>query len=288
MYKNSGILAMAATAFLWSIAGLFIKMIDWHPFTIAGLRSIIASSIIFFYLKQPHLHFSFAQVAAAVANAATMLLFVAANKTTTAANAIILQYVSPVLTVFIGAILLKERARTEHLIALPVVAAGMLIMFFDELGGGRLLGNILAILSGLTFSFYFVFMRMQKDSSPLESILLSHWLTAGICILVSVFLPLPQITLKSLSALAILGTVQIGISAILFAFAIKHISAVQASLISVIEPVFNPVWVFLALGETPGLHAVIGGVIIILVVTVVSVISASRQSVKVVADSRET
>jgi len=275
--KNTGIVAMAATAFLWSIAGLFIKVIDWHPLSIAGLRSLIASVVIFLYLKHPSIHFSFAQVAAAVANAATMLLFVSANKYTTAANAIILQYFAPVLTVFIGTILLKEHARTEHFVALPLVVAGMFIMFFDKLSGGRLFGNILAVMSAVTFSFYFVFMRMQKDGSPLESNLLSHWFTAGICILASFFLPIPQITLKSLLAIALLGIVQIGISAILFSIAIKRISAVQASLISVIEPVFNPVWVFLALGETPGLNSVFGGGIIILAVTIASVISAGRK-----------
>ncbi len=274
--KSAGILAMAATAFLWSIAGLFIKVIDWNPIAIAGSRSLIASILIFIYLKHPKIHFSFPQIAAAIANAATMLLFVSANKTTTAANAIILQYFAPVSTVFIGAILLKERARVEHVVALPLVAAGMIFMFFDELGGGKLLGNVLAFMSAITFSFYFVFMRMQKDGSPLESILLSHWLTAGICIAISFFLPLPQVTAKSLAAIAVLGVVQIGLSAILFSIAIKRVSAVQANLIAVIEPVFNPVWVFFAIGETPGTNALIGGGIIILVVTVASLISARR------------
>ncbi len=274
--KSVGILAMAATAFLWSIAGLFIKVIDWNPIAIAGSRSLIASILIFIYLKHPKIHLSFPQIAAAIANAATMLLFVSANKTTTAANAIILQYFAPVSTVFIGAILLKERARLEHVVALPLVAAGMIFMFFDELGGGKLLGNVLAFISAITFSFYFVFMRMQKDGSPLESVLLSHWLTAGTCIALSFFLPLPQVTAKSLAAIAVLGVVQIGLSAILFSIAIKRVSAVQANLIAVIEPVFNPLWVFFAIGETPGTNALIGGGIIILVVTVASIISARR------------
>ncbi len=275
--KSVGILAMAATAFLWSIAGLFIKVIDWNPIAIAGLRSLIASIVVFTYLKHPKIDLSFPQIAAAVANAATMLLFVSANKTTTAANAIILQYFAPVLTVFIGAILLKERAHVEHIVALPLVAAGMILMFFDELGGGKLVGNVLAIMSAITFSFYFVFMRMQKDGSPLESILLSHWLTAGICIALSIFLPLPHVTLKSLAAIAVLGIVQIGLSAILFCIAIKRVSAVQASLIAVIEPVFNPVWVFFAIGEAPGTNALIGGGITIFAVTMASVISARRK-----------
>ena len=277
MNKNVGILAMAATAFLWSIAGLFIKVIDWNPIAIAGMRSFIASIVILIYLKRPRIHFSFPQIAAAIANAATMLLFVSANKTTTAANAIILQYIAPVSTAFIGAFLLKERTRIEHYAAIPLVVAGMIVMFFDELGGGKLFGNVLAIMSAVTFSFYFVFMRMQKDGSPIESILLSHWLTAGICIVISLFLPVPHVTLKSLVAIAVLGVVQIGISSILFSIAIKRISAVSAILIAVIEPVFNPVWVFFAIGEAPGTNALTGGAIIVLAVTIASIITAHRR-----------
>ena len=275
--KSVGILAMAATAILWSIAGLFIKIIDWNPFAIAGIRSLIASIIIFLYLKHPRIHLSFPQIAASIANAATMLLFVSANKTTTAANAILLQYCAPVLTVFISAIFLKERTRVEHFAAFPLVVAGMIFMFFDELSEGKLFGNVLAIMSAITFSFYFVFMRMQKDGSPLESILMSHWLTAGICIIISLFLPVPHVTLKSLVAITVLGVVQIGLSAILFSIAIKRVSAVQANLIAVIEPVFNPIWVFFAIGEAPGIHALIGGGIIVLAVTIASIITARRR-----------
>jgi drug/metabolite transporter (DMT)-like permease len=275
--KSVGILAMVATAFLWSIAGLFIKVIDWNPIAIAGLRSFIASIVIFVYLKHPEFNFSFPQIAAAIAHAVTMLLFVAANKTTTAANAILLQYTAPVLTAFIGAFLLKERPRVEHFAALPLAAAGMIIMFFNELGGGNLFGNVLALMSAVTLSFYFAFMRMQKDGSPLESILLSHWLTAIICIVISLFLPFPQVTLKSLAAIAVLGIVQLGLSAILFSFAIKRVSAISANLIAVIEPVFNPVWVFIAIGEAPGVNALIGGGITVLAVTIASVISARNR-----------
>ena len=275
--KSVGILAMAATAFLWSIAGLFIKIIDWNPIAIAGMRSLIASIVIFGYLKHPEIHFSFPQTAAAIANAGTMLLFVSANKTTTAANAIVLHYLAPVLTVFIGAALLKERTRVEHFVALPLVMAGMVFIFLDKLSGGELLGNVLAVMSAVAFSFYFVFMRMQKDGSPLESILLSHWLTAGICIIISFFLPVPHITSKSLVAIAVLGIVQIGLSAILFSIAIIRVSAVQANLIAVIEPVFNPVWVFFAIGEAPGTPTLIGGGIIVLAVTIASIISARRR-----------
>ncbi len=274
--KGVGILAMAATAFLWSVAGLFIKVIDWNPFAIAGIRSLIASIVIFLYLRHPRFNLSFPQIAASIANAATMILFVSANKTTTAANAILLQYCAPVLTVFISAILLRERTYMEHFVALPLVAAGMICMFFDELGGGKLLGNVLAIMSAVTFSFSFVFLRMQKDGSPLESILMSHWLTAGICIIISLFLPAPHITLESVVAIMVLGVFQIGLSAVLFSIAIKRVSAVQANLIAVIEPIFNPIWVYFTIGEAPGIRTIIGGGIVVLAVTAASIITARR------------
>lgn len=276
-HQTRGALAMAGTAFLWSIAGLFIKLIEWQPFAIAGLRSLIASVVILIFLRRPKLHFSFPQVMAALANAATMLLFVVANKTTTAANAILLQYMAPVITAFLGAALLKERIRAEHWGAMVFIIGGMLMLFLDKLGGGQLLGNILALASAFTFSLHFVFMRMQKDGSPLESTLLSHWLTALIGIAVSLFLPWPVFTATSILAIFCLGIVQIGIAALLFAYGIRHISAINANLIAVIEPVFNPVWVLVVLGERPSLNAILGGILIIGAVTVSSIISAKRR-----------
>jgi drug/metabolite transporter (DMT)-like permease len=275
--NRTGILAMAATAFLWSLAGLFIKVVDWNPIVIAGSRSFIASLVILLYLKRPKFTFSMPQMVAAVANCITMLLFVSANKTTTAANAILLQYFAPVVTVFIGAALLKERPRIEHLIALPFVAAGLVLMFIDDLSGGHLFGNILALLSAFTFSIYFVFMRMQKEGSPLESILLSHWLTAIVALICLMVIPRPTVTWASLGAVAALGVVQIGFSAILFSTAIKRVSAAQANLIAVIEPVFNPVWVFLALGEKPGCTTLLGGGIVIAAVTAASLVTSKRR-----------
>ena len=273
-----GIMAMAATAFLWSIAGLFIKVIDWNPYAIAGLRSFIASFVLLIYLKKPQFTFSFPQIAAAAANAITMLLFVVANKETTAANAILLQYVAPIFTAFIGAILLKEQARIEHWLGFIIASIGMIIMFMGKLSGGQMLGNILSLSSAVTFSLFFVFMRMQKNDSPFESILLSHWIIAGICLIISFFIPVPDFTVQSIGAIVILGVIQLGITSILFVVAIKRITAISANLIAIIEPVFNPLWVFIVLNESPGINSIIGGIIIVSAVTAVSIISNRRNS----------
>lgn len=274
--KIAGMVTMIATASLWSLGGLFIKVIDWNPFAIAGIRSVIASLVILAFLRKPKINMSFPQVGAAVANALTMLLFVVANKTTTAANAILLQYMAIIFTAFIGAPLLKEKIRAEHWISIFFVMAGMAIMFANRLGGGRIFGDAVALVSAVTFSLYFVFMRMQKDGSPLESNLLSHWFAAGTCLTVSLFLPAPQFTEKSVAAILVLGVAQIGVPAILIAYAIKRISAISANLIAVIEPLLNPLWVFLVVGENPGMNTIIGGSVILIAVTWASIIGARR------------
>lgn len=275
-HRATGLLAIAACAFLWSSAGLFIKLIDWNPMAIAGMRSLIASVAILVWLKRPRFSWSFAQVAAAVANAVTMLLFVFANKTTTAANAILLQYSAPVFTAIFGAWLLHEKPRVEHLLAFPFVAAGMLIFFLDDVSAGGLIGNLAAAISGVTFGLYFVFMRMQKTESPLQATLLSHFMTAGVALGIACFLPMPVLTSGSLTAILALGVVQIGLAAIFFAYGIKRVTAVQAVLVSLIEPTFNPVWVFLSTGEKPGGNAIMGGLLIVVAVTVASVVSVRR------------
>lgn len=272
-----GILAIASCAFLWSLGGLLIKLIDWNAMAIAGMRGLIAGIVILLWIKRPHFTWSFAQIAAATTNAITMLLFVFANKTTTAANAILLQYSAPIFTVIFGTWLLHEKPKAEHLIAFPFVASGMLVFFLDDVSTGSLIGNLAAAASGLTFGLYFVFMRMQKNESPLESNLLSQFITAAVALPIAYFMPTPaSITPGAIAAILGLGIVQIGLAAIFFARGITRVTAVQAALIALIEPIFNPIWVFLSTGEKPGNNALLGGAIIVIAVTAASVISVRR------------
>ena len=138
------------------------------------------------------------------------------------------------------------------------------MFFLDNLSMQGVWGNLIAAASGVTFALFTVFMRMQKDGSPLESVLLGNILTALIGL---PFLSLAMPTSNGWLLLVGLGVVQLGIPYILFSRAIKHATALEAILIPIIEPLLNPLWVFLILGETPGMFALAGGVIVMAAVT---------------------
>jgi len=276
--KVAGALSMMACAFLWSTAGLFIKVLDWNPFLIAGMRSLIAFCFLLAIIRTIRLSWSWPLILAALANAATMLLFVAANKTTTAANAILLQYLAPVFTAILGVIFLKERLQREQLIVLFVAPAGMYLIFMDRLSAGQMLGNFLALISAVTFALMFIFTRKQKEGDPLQSLMAAHALTAAIALAVAVFLPWPRFTPVAMASITALGVFQIGLASIFFAYGIKRVTAVSANLIALIEPVFNPVWVYLVLGEAPTFKTILGGAIIIGSVSVASFLGGTRKS----------
>ena len=263
--RSRAIIYLILTAILWSLGGVLIKSVKWNPVAIAGARSAIASLVMLAYIRRPRFTWSRAQILAAIFYAGTVILFVTANKLTTAANAILLQYGAPVYVAIFGSIILKEKTTTADWITISLVIFGMFLFFLDELRPGDLSGNIIAILSGITFALYIVFMRKQKDESPIESTLLGNILT--VIIGLPFMLSSSPETRSSWIGILLLGTVQLGISYILYSIAIKDVTALEAILIPIIEPVLNPVWVFLAMGETPGRWAFVGGAIILASVT---------------------
>jgi len=184
------------------------------------------------------------------------------------------------VTVFLSRFFLKEKIGLENIIAVVLITVGITVMFIDKVTFGSMTGNIMALASAFTFSLYFIFLRMQKDSSTIESVLISHILTVIICLSISLFLPFPKFSTVSIASILVLGIFQIGISSVLLSMAIKRISALTANLIAVIEPVFNPVWVFVVLGEKPGGNSLIGGALILVSVTAASFITAGRKKVE--------
>ena len=271
--RGRAIAALTVCALLWSTGGLLIKIVDWNPFALAGMRSLIGGLLILAVVRRPRFTWSFAQVAGAVSYAGCMVCFVAANKLTTAANAILLQYTAPLYAAVLGWIFLREKASVIDWATIAVVMGGMVLFFLDKLGKGGMAGNILAIVSGMFFAGAMVALRRQKDGSPMESLLLSHAITFVVSI---PFLwdRVPSVT--SMAGLAFLGIFQIGIPSFLLTYGVRRVTALQTLLTSVLEPIFNPIWVFLVIGEVPGPRAIAGGVIILAAVTVRSALTLRR------------
>lgn len=256
---------LALAALFWSTGGLLIKHVDWPPLAVAGGRGLFAA--IFLLLAKRGLRFTFSkpQVIGAICYAGCTVAFCSSTKLTTAANAILLQYTAPVWIALFGAWFLGERATRLDWATVAIVLVGMALFLRDGLVVGNVLGDGIALLSGVFFAAMTIALRRQKDGSPLESIILGN----GLAFLIGLpwMLTAPAPSASGWTALVILGVVQLGISYLLYAYAIRHVTALQAVLIPVLEPLLNPLWVLLALGERPTRLALIGGGIVLLAVT---------------------
>jgi drug/metabolite transporter (DMT)-like permease len=262
--KNGLIFMLLGSAFLWSTGGFLIKLVDLSSFQIAGLRSLITASVLLIVIKKPTLKFSLNKILGAIAYASMSICYISATKMTTAANAIMLQYTAPIYIAIFGGWMLKEKATLKDWVTIVFVIGGMVLFFFDDIGGGMLKGNIIAIFSGVALAFNTIFMRRQKDENPLENVFWGCILTF-IVTSPSTFIKMPDT--KSIVGLFLLGIFQLGISYILYSKAIKKVPALEATFISLVEPILSPIWVFLAVGEIPGVFSVIGGIIVLAAIT---------------------
>jgi drug/metabolite transporter (DMT)-like permease len=272
--KSTAIIFLLCTAILWSTGGFLIKFIEWHPIAIAGGRSIIAALIMWVYVKKPKFTWSNIQIMGAVAYAFTVILFVIANKLTTAANTILLQYTGPIYVALFSYWFLKEKITSIDWITILTVILGMTLFFIEKLSPDGILGNFIAILAGIAFAWLALCLRKQKDGSPLESLILGNILTAiiGLPFIIDTGIPSQQ----SMIALFVLGIFQLGIPYILYSKAVKYVSALDAVLIPILEPILNPLWVFLLLGESIGMWPMIGGAIIIVAITTRSILYKTK------------
>ena len=263
-------------ALCWSLGGLLIKWIPWPALAVAGGRGLLAGLFLAVATRGLRFTGSRVQLAAAVAYALCTITFVAATKLTTAANAILLQYTAPVWVALFGASLLGERASRADWFAIAASLAGMALFFADSLRWSGTLGNLIGVASGISFAAMTLLMRKQKAGSVTESIILGN-LLAGVTGSWSMIGAAPLAASGWLALLA-LGIVQLGVSYMLYARAIRHVSALEAVLIPVIEPILNPVWVMLFVGERPGPLALCGGLLVLGSVTwrATNAIRASR------------
>src|ERR1041384_1799859 len=265
---STPLLYVLVAALLWSTGGLFIKWTGIGGLALSFWRSFFAIFTVAFFTRREGFGINRLTAAASFLYAVLLILFVLATKTTTAANAIFLQYTAPVYLLILEPVIYKEKFRSRDLITVAVCLGGMALFFVGQLGPQDVAGNVMALASGLCFALYFLLLRhprareVNRASSVIYGNTLAVILTApwGLATLTT-------ITGHDIAGVAYLGIVQLGIAYTLFTYGMaRGVRSLDAGIICYVEPVLNPVWVFLVLGEKPSQWALLGGAIIIVAV----------------------
>jgi drug/metabolite transporter (DMT)-like permease len=227
---------------------------------ILGGRSLVAGLTLLLWQRRIERHFSRWQIVGALAYVFTQLLFITATKLTTAANAIFLQYTAPVYVMLLGRWLLREQPRRSDWVAMAVILGGLALFFGDDLQTTGMLGNVLAIISGVLLAVVTVSMRAVPAGGQAQTFMLG---TAVGALLGAPWLLAAPLDLPNLGIIAFLGVFQMGLALICYSAAARHVPALEASLILTLEPILNPLWVLLVVGETPGRWALVGAALVL-------------------------
>jgi drug/metabolite transporter, DME family len=272
--KRGRFLVMAA-ALLWSTGGLFIKLVPLDAFGVVVWRSGITFLFLLAALRLPPARWKRASAPTVVVYALMILTFVSATKMTTAANAIFLQYTGPLWVLLAAPFLLKEQFRKIDAFAIVAALGGMSLFFVGRLEGGALAGNLMGLVSGVFFGATILLLRRDQTRDPIASVLLGNLLAA--------LLSLPfawghlALNAKGLAAVLFLGIVQMGVAYILFVRGLSVVPAAEASLLGMLEPLFNPLWAFLGIGERPSSWALLGGAVVLASVGVRTLVGARER-----------
>lgn len=260
--KSRAFVVLAAV--LWSTSGYFTKVLDLSPVATAAYRALFAALLLTPAIPRARRTFHPLMIAMVLSFAAMNLTFVYSMVTTTAANAIFLEYTAPVWMFLIARVWLKERIERANLIALFGGLLGIGILLAGNWDSDRT-GLILGLVTGVTFGAVSLFLRFLKDHDPL-------WLTyLNLVFSAAVLLPfLPLVAPEALSApastlvmAALFGIVQTGLSYVFYARGISGVKAQEAALLTLLEPVINPLWAWLAVSEVPSFWTIVGGAVIL-------------------------
>ena len=256
-----GRLLILAAAILWSLAGVFIKFLDLHPLAIVFYRSLFASLVFMPFLKRRDLRCNGTILVSVLTYTAAISAFVSANKLTSAANAIVLQYTAPIFVFLFSWLVMREKIAKANLFALAVAMIGIGIISLDSAGEPEMVGVVLALVSGVLFAAYMINLRRTKGIDPVYL----TWINNVVCALLLFWVVQAQLalTVNQAMILAVMGAVQLGAPYYLFSKGLQTVSLPEASLIALIEPVLNPLWVALIVGELPSTATVWGGALIL-------------------------
>jgi drug/metabolite transporter, DME family len=287
--RRAGAVLVILAAALWSTGGVGVKVADAEPLVIAGLRSVFALAfmtvVLLVTMRRAGLRAGDVGAllrrplvwAAAASYALMVTMFVLSARKTTAANAIFIQYTGPVYVALLSGKLLGEKVTRRDVVAVGFCVVGMALAFGGELGGGKMSGNLLAILSSFGFAGLPLLLRLDQralgahvrgaEQAPLVAMSLGNAIAALVALPAMIASPPsgPH-QARTLIVLMLLGTLQIGLPYVLYAMAVRRLRALESSLLATVEPVLAPVWVVLATGETPSTVALAGGAVIVLAV----------------------
>ena len=263
------------TGVIWSTGGFIIKLIPWSPFAIAGLRSGVAFIVLYFFAKPESFSFNHYTKLGAFFYVLMVVCFVSGNKMTSAGNVILIQYAAPIYVALFSFYFLKEKSSKVDWSAIIIIFVGLSFFFFEEISIDQLQGKLMAFLSGVGFAGLTLCMRKEKKQSPIHSVLLGNLLTFLICS--PSYFNGSSNSIESWSLLIFLGIVQLGFSYILYSTAIKYVTALDAIIYPVIEPIINPLLAFLILGELMTGKAIFGGFLVILGVVGRGIIKSNKR-----------
>ena len=264
-----GRLAVLGAAALFSTGGAAIKATSLTSWQVASYRSGIAALALIVLLPAARRAWSVRLVPVSAVYAATMILFVVANKLTTSANAIFLQSAAPLYILLLGPWLLHEKVKRSDLVVMAVVLTGLALFFVGEDRASATApdprrGNLMAIASGLSWALTIIGLRWFGRSGQGGGIAMA---ASGNALAFAVCLPAAlaasSVGLTDWVILAFLGVFQIGLAYVFLTDGVQHLSALEASVLLLLEPALNPVWSWLLHGETPSAWAVAGGALIV-------------------------
>jgi DME family drug/metabolite transporter len=269
--RTTSRLQLLGAALLFSTGGAVVKATTLTAWQVAGFRSAVAGLAIFLLVPAARKGWTWHVVPVGVAYAATLILFVTANKLTTSANAIFLQATAPLYVLAFGPLLLKESVRRRDLAFMVPVALGLTLFFVGSeapvhTAPNPQLGNLLAAGSGATWALTLVGLRWMGnraggEGSAIPTVVAGNLIAFLACLPMS--LPVVNAGTGDWVAVAYLGVFQIGAAYLLLTAGIRHVPALEASVLLLLEPALNPVWAWLVHGETPGPWSILGGALIL-------------------------
>ena len=261
----------------FSTGGLFIKLIPWSPLAINGARNLIGAAVvgIFLLVTRHRIVFSRRVLTGALSTIGVTTLYAVANKLTTAANTIVLQFTAPVFVMLFMAVLYRQLPGKVDMLVCVLVMSGVVLFFIDGIQAGNLAGNIVAVLSGVCYAGVFM-MNTGKDADALSSCFLGQ-LTAGVLLTPLCFRE-TAFSLPVVASVAALGVIQVGCAYILFSIGIRNTPPVTASLITGLEPVLNPLLVAAFYGERVSGLSVAGCVVVVCSILAYNVWLAKQKS----------